>query len=353
MVATDGGLMPTAQPVASYRHAGAERYEFLVDFSKYPVGTTVDLRNSSNKNNVDYDHTNKVMRFVVSADGDVGADGSGDRSIGSLPGTLVGSESMHLSESMARRRTRLRLERTNSSWAINGKTWKDVEDSDFRLFLTDAEPDDVELWEIENSSGGWFHPLHVHLVDFQVLDRNGRAPFAYERGPKDVVYVGEGETVRLLMKFTLQQGGGSDRNAGGKYMVHCHNLPHEDHDMMLQFCVGDDEANDPMATAPARPDTGDYPDEFVPAQEAVPAEPEPEPVETPEPTDTPTSEATPAPAQEATPAPVEEATPAPEPSADATPEPAADATPTESATPAPSADDSSTPGSQGRRRRRR
>ena len=349
MVATDGGLMPKAQPVTSYRHAGSERYEFLVDFSKYPVGTTIDLRNTSNKNNVDYDHTNKVMRFVVSADGDVGADGSGDRTVGSLPDTLVGSESMHLTESMARRRTRLRLERDNGSWAINGKTWKDVEDSDFRFFLTDAEPDDVELWEIENSSGGWFHPLHVHLVDFQVLSRNGRAPFAYERGPKDVVYVGEGETVKLLMKFTLQKGGGSDRNAGGKYMVHCHNLPHEDHDMMLQFCVGDDEANDPMASAPARPETGDYPDEFAPAVDADP-EPAPEPVEeapepAPEPTDEPTSEATPAPVEDPAPAPE----PTAEPTADATPEPAETSTPEATATPT----ETSTPGSRGRGRGRR
>src|SRR4029078_6220390 len=51
----------------------------------------------------------------------------------------------------------------------------------------------------------------------------------YERGPKDVVYVGEGETLRLLMRFGPQVG---------RYMMHCHNLVHEDHDMMVQFEVG-------------------------------------------------------------------------------------------------------------------
>jgi spore coat protein A, manganese oxidase len=35
----------------------------------------------------------------------------------------------------------------------------------------------VQIWEIENSSGGWFHPTHIHLVDFKILSRNGRAPF--------------------------------------------------------------------------------------------------------------------------------------------------------------------------------
>ena len=64
-----------------------------------------------------------------------------------------------------------------------------------------------------------------------------RPPSHYENGPKDVVYVGEDETVRLLMKFTLQKRGGNSRT-GGRYMIHCHNLPHEDHDMMQQFAVG-------------------------------------------------------------------------------------------------------------------
>lgn len=51
--------------------------------------------------------------------------------------------------------------------------------------------------------------------------------------------MGEGETVRVLMKFGPQRG---------KYMVHCHNLVHEDHDMMHQFEVGsggDDPFSDP------------------------------------------------------------------------------------------------------------
>ena len=88
---------------------------------------------------------------------------------------------------------------------------------------------DIEIWELENNSGGWFHPVHIHLIDFKILDRNGKPPFAYELGPKDVVYVGEGETVRVIMQFGPHRG---------RYMMHCHNLSHEDHDMMDQFEVG-------------------------------------------------------------------------------------------------------------------
>src|SRR3712207_2355125 len=61
IVATDGGLMPVAQQVLNYRHGGAERYEILIDFRKYKVGQRIELRNLSNKNNRDYDFTNKIM----------------------------------------------------------------------------------------------------------------------------------------------------------------------------------------------------------------------------------------------------------------------------------------------------
>ena len=106
--------------------------------------------------------------------------------------------------------------------------------------VADPAANSIEVWDFENKSGGWFHPVHVHLVDFQILSRNGSAPCAYEQGPKDVVYVGEGETVRVVAKFGPHEG---------RYMIHCHNLVHEDHDMMSQFRVGpkkDDDPNDPI-----------------------------------------------------------------------------------------------------------
>ena len=54
--------------MASWRQGTAERYEILIDFRKYKVGQTVDLRNLSNKNNIDFANTDKIMRFQVVAD---------------------------------------------------------------------------------------------------------------------------------------------------------------------------------------------------------------------------------------------------------------------------------------------
>jgi spore coat protein A, manganese oxidase len=246
IVATEGGLMPRARQVAQWRQGTAERYEVLIDFRAYRPGQRVVLNNLSNDNNRDFDNTNKVMAFLVT-------DESFDRrdpTWNSIPDRLVDSDTMRLTEAMATRTRHLRFERKHGLWTINGLTWTDVINSNFEQLIADPDHADVEIWEIENRSGGWFHPVHIHLIDFQILDRNGRAPFDYERGPKETVYVGENETVRVIMRFAPHRG---------RYMLHCHNAVHEDHDMMHQFAVGwrpgQPDPNHPILAAPARPDT--------------------------------------------------------------------------------------------------
>ena len=237
IVATDGGLMPQTQTVSQFRHAQAERYEVLVDFGQFPAGTRIVLNNLSNPNNRDYDNTDKVMAFDVVDDPFDKSDPTWNR----IPQNLVDSHVMQMRSGMEKRRRHLRVQRTNGMWTINGHTWKDVVDSDFQLLVADPDFNDTEVWTIENKSGGWFHPVHIHLVDFNILSRNGVPCFPWERGPKDVVYVGENESVDVMMKFEHQRG---------RYMIHCHNLSHEDHDMMQQFAVGwkpgDPDLNDPV-----------------------------------------------------------------------------------------------------------
>ena len=105
---------------------------------------------------------------------------------------------------------------------------------------------DTEIWEIYNFTAD-AHPIHVHLVQFQLVNRQNLAvdadgistapfqlrghpilPQIWELGPKDTVAVYPGMVTRIKMKF--------DRK--GLYLWHCHILDHEDNDMMRPLQVG-------------------------------------------------------------------------------------------------------------------
>ena len=236
VIGTDGGLMPRPQYCSHVKIGMAERYEIVIDFAKYKPGQQVVLKNTSPKNNIDYDTTNVICAFVVK-------DHVTDSRNNEVPQDLnPNMRVMGLTEADSVATRTMRFERKNGHWTVNGQTWEDVVNSDYELTVANPKFGDVEIWELENPGGGWFHPVHIHLVDFKVLDRNGKAPEAYEQGPKDVVYVGESETVRVIMRFENQRG---------KYMMHCHNLVHEDHDMMVQFEVGDG-GDDPRLADPCK-----------------------------------------------------------------------------------------------------
>jgi spore coat protein A len=247
VVGTDAGMTPVVHPVQSWRHGVAERYEVLIDFRKYKVGQKIQFNNMSNKNNVNFQNTGKVMQFEVVAE-------SGPKDTYVIPKTLdLGPQPYEnrgaievnkLTPSMATARRNLRVQRKHGLWTVNGETWEDVEKSNFKRVFGNPQPYDVEIWTLTNESGGWFHPLHIHLIDGQIISRNTTADgkaHPWEHGGKDVFYLGEDETVEVLMQFTTGDG-----NAGGRYMTHCHNLVHEDNDMMVQFAVGDLNVNDPI-----------------------------------------------------------------------------------------------------------
>ncbi|MGZ9165615.1 MAG: multicopper oxidase family protein [Anaerolineales bacterium] len=125
-----------------------------------------------------------------------------------------------------------------------------------RLFEMDAVAQgeivrlgDLEVWEFVNlESGGGMgmgmmnmdmpHPMHIHGVQFQVLERQIARGFesAYQElsggfvddGWKDTVLVLPGETVQVLVRF---------ENYTGMYLYHCHNLEHEDAGMMRNYRI--------------------------------------------------------------------------------------------------------------------
>lgn len=106
---------------------------------------------------------------------------------------------------------------------LNGKTY-DPARLDFRVPFGQTE-----RW-VFRTNGNGPHPVHVHGASFQVRTRvggRGRV-YAWERGWKDTVLVHDGETVEVLIRFTSHRG---------LYVIHCHQLAHEDNGMMANFQV--------------------------------------------------------------------------------------------------------------------
>jgi FtsP/CotA-like multicopper oxidase with cupredoxin domain len=77
------------------------------------------------------------------------------------------------------------------------------------------------------------HPIHIHLVQFQVVDRQpfggvARPPEAWETGFKDTVIAYPDEITRVQATFDYP----------GLYVWHCHIVEHEDNEMMRPYRVG-------------------------------------------------------------------------------------------------------------------
>ena len=110
---------------------------------------------------------------------------------------------------------------------LNGNHWEDDIEVEPQLGTT-------EIWELVNNTDHT-HPIHLHLVEFLVLERERhdtdhgpKPPLPNERGGKDTVRVDPGETVRIAVQFG---------DFGGKFPFHCHILEHEEYDMMRMFEV--------------------------------------------------------------------------------------------------------------------
>jgi blue copper oxidase len=106
-----------------------------------------------------------------------------------------------------------------------------------------VELNTTEVWKVRNADGE-YHNFHVHDVQFQVLDVEGRRPRAELSGWKDTIFMPPGRTVRLAMRFT------DYADPDTPYMYHCHLLQHEDNGMMGQFVVVEKGQE---ARAPAHP----------------------------------------------------------------------------------------------------
>jgi len=129
------------------------------------------------------------------------------------------------------------LDQANGRWRINGATY------DMAATPITVRRDSVEAWDIRNVPPTMPHPMHIHGFQFRVLSREGspeqQRRLAVEKsglavtdlGWKDTVLVWPGETVRIVTDFSHPFLGDQ------VYMLHCHNLEHEDGGMMLNMKV--------------------------------------------------------------------------------------------------------------------
>ena len=107
----------------------------------------------------------------------------------------------------------------------------------------------TEIWRVRNTV--YAHNVHIHGVDFTILDLDGAPPPPALAGRKDTVYLPSRASATLAVRF------GSHVDPVLPYMYHCHLLRHEDAGMMGQFIVvppGNEQA--PAPVVPASPSTG-------------------------------------------------------------------------------------------------
>ncbi|KAH7308444.1 hypothetical protein B0I35DRAFT_380237 [Stachybotrys elegans] len=220
VIASDAGLLEEPVDTEVLHISMAERYEIVFDFSNF-AGQSIDLLNLPSVDGLgtdtNYVNTDKVMRFIVADETEAPDTSVVPATLRDVPFPEPGSGDFDHD---------FVFTRTNGQWTINGIVFTDVEN---RL-LANVPRGSVQRWRLRNPGGGWTHPIHVHLVDMRVISRSSaRGVEPYEAaGLKDVVWLARQETVIVEAHFAPFPG---------VYMMHCHNLIHEDHDMMAAFNV--------------------------------------------------------------------------------------------------------------------
>lgn len=262
LIGTDGGLLERPWPIDDLFLAPAQRADVLVDFSGLAPGTRVILRS------LDYvamENEDESGAFMPDAMADhPGAVMMGDAldlmlfqvceapavcttrpaaastNANTVPERLSSLPPPPDTRDWPVRPLRLSMD-SEGTWLINDRNVHvDGHDSAFEV-----KRGSREVWEIRNSMTSMPHPIHIHGVQFRVVSRSispqdirarkvtaeGLTP--QDLGFNDTVVIWPGEIVRIAIDFS-QPFSGTQR-----YMLHCHNLEHEDMGMMLTFAVVD------------------------------------------------------------------------------------------------------------------
>jgi bilirubin oxidase len=243
-IGSEGGFLPAPVQLDYLLMTLAERADVIVDFTGLDVGTELYLINEGPDEPfgggvpetdfpaADPGTTGQVMKFVVvpltSTDTSVPPDEL------TLPTfTPLGAPTVTRQVSLNEADSAV-LEGVGPAEALLG-----TRSGDDPVHLHWADPitenpalNATEIWEMFNFTED-AHPIHIHEVMFQVVDRQpfegaSRPPESWETGYKDTVTAYPGEITRVKAKFDLP----------GLYVWHCHIVEHEDNEMMRPYRVG-------------------------------------------------------------------------------------------------------------------
>ncbi len=218
VISNDGNLLEAPIERRSVPVWVANRVDIIVDFSGLPEGTEVFLVNNLGMRPDGAGPSGKltdgdlVMRF------DVRRLKKPDMS--RIPDQLRPLPPINFSE--------VRVKRTwvfdydNGLWTVNGRLM-DPNRIDAKI-----ESGSAEIWTVRNGGNGWAHPVHTHFEEFQILEVNGVPvkPGDFLRARKDILELGPNVEYKFFGRW---------RDFLGIHVMHCHNVVHEDHEMMIQW----------------------------------------------------------------------------------------------------------------------
>jgi FtsP/CotA-like multicopper oxidase with cupredoxin domain len=236
-ISNDGNLLPQAVQVTSVRLPEARRVDIIVDFSKFAASRLYLVNRMEQVNG--RGPTGKILtpgtpiiQFNVGAAAPDFSRDPADPKLGPyMLRELPDPDFKALLARAAKARTRtFRFERGNGAWQVNGRFY------DENVINADPAQESEEVWVFQNGGGGWAHPIHAHFEECRILSLNGvpvqpnksvNGTIDYARS--DVVGLTVSEEQRVFFRF---------RDMKGRYVMHCHNVVHEDHAMMIRFDIG-------------------------------------------------------------------------------------------------------------------
>lgn len=238
-IATDGGLMQHPIGVKEIMLAPAERAEVIIDFTNLE-GKYIIMTNDApapfptgNGNQIN-ENTGTVMQFRVILP------------LSSVDTSVIPAYMMPVPKIREQLASKVRYLTLNDNMDKYGREFMLLDNKQWDAPITEnPKLGSTEIWCLINLTTDT-HPIHLHLIDFQILDRRDFdverykkekiihytgpviPPEPYERGWKDTVQSNPNQVTRIIMKFDPYTG---------LYVWHCHILEHEDYEMMRPYIV--------------------------------------------------------------------------------------------------------------------